>query len=111
MALVTSDNADVPTSTSGGSILNAALQIVLRYGIAALISIWLVWQLSGDIKADLRETLNVVKSHTLATDVNMSEVRFSLQALVNLQLQRCTSEAKNRDERDACFAAVRMTPR
>lgn len=101
----------------GGAVIvntDSWLKLAAKFGGYAVISGYLIYQLTGDIKtntavamANTAAAVALIQQHVTDT----SAIRNLLTVISNLELQNCLNDAGDRRQaRDACFAAVFTAP-
>ncbi len=86
--------------------MSTLISASLKYGLAPGICLYLVWQLSSGIAADVRSTRDMLQLHMEATirlQQTLDRQEHWQAVLVDLSRQQCVNSAKSASERSGCF--------
>jgi hypothetical protein len=89
------------------------LKLATKFGLWACLAIWLVYQMNGDLKSELRATkagVDAINAAMAAHVASVAPMTAGLQQLVNLQLQQCVNSADDVLKREKCFTALQGAP-
>ena len=88
-------------------------KILAKYGVTAMIALYLVYQITTTQQQLLKETRDNsvdAKSAIITHSEQMGPLMVNMQALVNLSLQDCVNRADDVVKRERCFRAQYEKP-
>jgi phosphomevalonate kinase len=81
-------------------------KFMARMGMSG-IAIFLIYQLTMGMQANVATTANLVQQHAEESKRNEDDFDRLLRTLLNVTVQQCVNAASTEAKRDACFQASR----
>ena len=89
---------------------NGYIKLILQVGVPAAIACFLVWVISTQVVAEVRQTRTLLESHTAATSAlvgSFDRQERLLEVIRDISRQACVNQAKTSSGAQSCFDAGR----